>query len=62
MAHTLDNVPPAKLAAVRAALPGAVKAALPDVVAEVEKTGVLSEESRAAIADAAARFAAAVTE
>ena len=62
MAHTLDCVPPAKLAAVRAALPGAVKTALPEVVAEVEKTGVLSDESRAAIVDAAARFVASVTE
>ena len=62
MAHTLDNVPPAKLAAVRTALPGAVKTALPDITAEVEKTGVLSDESRAAIADAAARFVASVTE
>ena len=50
------------LAAVRAALPGAVKTALPDITAEVEKTGVLSDESRAAIADAAARFVASVTE
>ena len=62
MAHTLDTVPPAKLAAVRAALPGAVKTALPEVVAEVEKTGVLSDESRTAILDAAAHFVASVTE
>ena len=62
MAHTLDTVPPAKLTAVRAALPGAVKTALPEVVAEVEKTGVLSDESRTAILDAAAHFVASVTE
>ena len=46
----------------RAALPGAVKTALPEVVAEVEKTGVLSDESRTAILDAAAHFVASVTE
>ena len=33
-----------------------------EVVAEVEKTGVLSDESRAAILDAAAHFVASVTE
>ncbi len=57
LAHSLDAIPPEKIPDIKRPLLRAVEEALPEICAEIDKTGVLSEESRQAIADAAAHFA-----